>query len=189
MQNGCEAEALVHVYWDKERCECKIVPPMQSVGKAHISVIVPTDETMDAERYIHVADIHSHNSMPAFFSKTDNDDERATRVYMVIGYLDRAEPTIAARISVGGRFVPIDARQVIDIPVRITTPSTLGGIFSPEYICQMFALSDCSDFPPEWTAAVNVTEHPRHEASQIDIPLLEQSFRRPLRWWRLGERA
>ena len=148
MQNGYEAEALVHIYWDKSEREYKIVPPMQSVGKAHISVVVPPDEALDGERYVHVADIHSHNSMPAFFSGTDDRDELATRVYVVVGRLDKPVPEILARISNGGRFLPIDPGLVLE-----TLPPDIS-----------------ADFPAEWITAVNVTGPPRYKVKQADVP-------------------
>ena len=68
---------------------------------------------MDEERYLHYADIHSHNTMPAKFSHTDDLDEKATRVYLVVGRLDRYFPQVEARISCNGRFVTIPVSQII----------------------------------------------------------------------------
>lgn len=159
MRDGYEAEALVHVYWDKTERGYKIVVPMQNVSKAHISVIVPPDETLDEVRYIHVADIHSHNSMPAFFSQIDDRDELATRVYIVVGRLDKPVPDIRARISNGGRFLPIDTGLVMEtIPPDIT-----------------------ADFPSEWIAAVNVNATRNCEISRASCKLPEQVWDRLLR--------
>jgi len=154
MRDGHETEVMVYVYWDKEDQGYRISVPMQKVGKAHISVVIPPDETIDAERYVHVADIHSHNSMPAFFSGTDDRDELATRVYIVVGCLNQIAPSISARISVGGRFVPIDARQAVDIPSMIITSSIMDMDHNPEKMDQRFEFSDCPDFPQEWISMV-----------------------------------
>ena len=154
MRDGHETEVMVYVYWDKEEQGYRISVPMQKVGKAHISVVIPPDETIDAERYVHVADIHSHNSMPAFFSGTDDRDELATRVYIVVGCLNQIAPSISARISVGGRFVPIDARQAVDIPSMIITSSIIDMDLNPEKMDQRFEFSDCPDFPQEWISMV-----------------------------------
>ena len=59
-------------------------------------------------------DIHSHNSMKAVFSAIDDQDERSTRLYLVIGRLDRFFPEISARISCGGSFVPIEPGLVLE---------------------------------------------------------------------------
>ena len=57
-------------------------------------------------------DVHSHNTMAARFSKTDDADEQATRLYMVIGRLDRFYPEIRCRFACGGRHVEIPAEQI-----------------------------------------------------------------------------
>lgn len=58
--------------------------------------------------------IHSHNSMKAIFSAIDDQDERGTRLYLVIGRLERFFPEISARISCGGSFVPIEPSLVLE---------------------------------------------------------------------------
>lgn len=113
MQNGLELEALVHIYWDIENEEYHIVVPKQLVEKAHISATFSLEDVLDEEKYIHFADIHSHNSMPAVFSAVDDRDERATRVYIVIGKLNEYFPEISARISNGGRFLTIPLASIV----------------------------------------------------------------------------
>lgn len=71
------------------------------------------NDVLDQERYLHFADIHSHNTMAAKFSITDDMDERATRVYLVVGRLDHYFPQVEARISCNGRFVSIPTEQII----------------------------------------------------------------------------
>lgn len=151
MRDGHETEVMVYVYWDKEEQEYRIRVPMQRVGKAHISVVIPPDEAIDADRYVHVADIHSHNSMQALFSRTDDRDELATRVYIVVGCLDQDTPQIRARISVGGRFVDIDARQILEIPSMLPT---FPADYHPVFHIQRFEFADCPDFPHEWLSMV-----------------------------------
>jgi len=180
MQKGHETEVMVYIYWDKELEEYLIRVPVQRVSKAHIDVIIPPDETIDSDRYIHVADIHSHNSMPAFFSGTDDRDELATRVYIVVGHINRSAPEIRARISVGGRFVPIDIRQVIDIPSTIITSSMTDGDINPEYITELIEFSDYPDFPLEWLSAVSVGKSgvTKSEASWFypELPPRDKNF-------------
>ena len=52
--------------------------------------------------------------MKAVFSAIDDQDERGTRLYLVIGRLDRFFPEISARISCGGSFVPIEPGLVLE---------------------------------------------------------------------------
>ena len=113
LQKGGEWEALVHIYWDKAEKRYLVSVPDQWVEKAAVDAVIHPGSGLDGDRYLHFADIHSHNTMEARFSLTDDLDEKATRVYIVVGRLDRYFPQVSARISCNGRFVPIPASQVI----------------------------------------------------------------------------
>jgi hypothetical protein len=95
-------EALVNVYWDKETHAFVIDAPSQTVTS--FSVNSRRNQKYDDDRYIHYLDIHSHNKMKAFFSEIDNNDEKATRVYAVVGNVLDYFPQIKVRISNGGVF-------------------------------------------------------------------------------------
>ena len=114
MEDGAEYEALVRIYWDRK--EQRFVPfvPEQRVTKDRVTVRLTDEDLPDDTRYLYYADIHSHNSMKAVFSTVDDMDERGTRLYLVIGRLDRFYPEIAARISCGGSFVPIEPGLVLE---------------------------------------------------------------------------
>ena len=114
MESGAEFEALVRIYWDRK--EQKFVPfvPKQRVTKDRVTVRLTDEDLPDDTRYLYYADIHSHNSMKAVFSAIDDMDERGTRLYLVIGRLDRFFPEISARISCGGCFVPIEPSLVLE---------------------------------------------------------------------------
>ena len=108
-----ENEALLNIYWDKENKEFVADAPQQVATKA--SVDTQLNEKFADERYIHYMDIHSHNTMNAFFSPVDDRDEKATRLYTVIGKLNEHAPEIKTRISNGGKFLNIDPAQVFEI--------------------------------------------------------------------------
>lgn len=114
MESGAEFEALVRIYWDRE--EQKFIPfvPKQRVTKDSVTVRLTDEDLPDDTRYLYYADIHSHNSMKAAFSAIDDQDESGTRLYLVIGRLDRFFPEISARISCGGSFVPIEPSLVLE---------------------------------------------------------------------------
>ena len=59
-----------------------------------------------------VLDIHSHGTMRAFFSGTDDRDEQGLRLYMVIGRLDTLLPEVELRVGVYGYFAPINIEEV-----------------------------------------------------------------------------
>jgi PRTRC genetic system protein A len=108
-----EREVLVNIYWDKQNCEYVVDAPEQTVTKA--SVESRENPVYTSDRYIHYMDIHSHNSMKAFFSSVDDNDEKATRLYTVIGHLNEYFPDIKTRISNGGKFLNIEPGQVFEL--------------------------------------------------------------------------
>ena len=114
MQDGEEYEAMAQIYWDKEQEEFFAYVPKQTVCKDEIEADLRDCPYDNEERYLCYADIHSHNSMEAFFSSKDDQDERGTGLYFVVGELDRFFPALKARISCGGTFVPIDPATVIE---------------------------------------------------------------------------
>lgn len=112
VSEDCENEALLNIYWDKEEKQFVAYAPEQTATK--ISVDTKIDERFNTDRYIHYMDIHSHNTMNAFFSSVDDKDEKATRLYSVIGRLDKHNPQIRTRISNGGKFMNIDPALVFE---------------------------------------------------------------------------
>lgn len=126
-----EYEALAHVYWDKKQENYTVFVPQQRVSRSSIDADLSADMPAE-ERYIHYADFHSHNSMKARFSATDDRDEKAARLYFVIGRLNSFYPEITARISCGGTFLEIEPALVLE---------SLG-----------------EDFPRQWRDRVHKTE-------------------------------
>ena len=120
---GRDLEALVNVLWDQQERRYVLHVPPQRIDQA--SVETDLSQQPDPERYLHVMDVHSHNTMAARFSHTDDADEQATRLYMVVGRLDRYYPEIRCRFACGGRHVEIPAEQVCE---RTDVP------FSPEWL-------------------------------------------------------
>lgn len=105
-------EALVNVYWDRVEQEYILHVPTQQATA--VSVETDLSDRPDESRYYLVMEVHSHNMMAAQFSKTDDADEQATRLYMVIGRLDRFYPEIRCRFACGGQHIEIPAEQVCE---------------------------------------------------------------------------
>lgn len=120
-------EALAYIYWDKEEKRFFTYIPQQKVTATSVEEIVVEDCLYDTSRFIHYADIHSHNTMAAVFSKTDDADEQGNRLYIVVGRLDQFYPEIAARICNGGAFWPIAPESVMESPY-------CDGAFSNEWL-------------------------------------------------------
>jgi len=113
-KDACEqVEALLNLYWDKQEKKYLVDAPKQLVSKASVKGRISED--FDSDRFIHYMDIHSHNTMSAFFSKIDDEDEKATRLYTVIGDLHKGIPGIKTRISNGGKFLEIDPGEVFEL--------------------------------------------------------------------------
>ncbi len=120
-EGGRPLEALVHIYWDRKEKRFFLHVPEQTVGKEFVDAVLD-DELLNDERYLHYADIHSHNDMPAKFSPVDDRDERANRVYMVVGRLDQYFPELSVRVCNGGHFCAIPPEQVLEPMPRANFP-------------------------------------------------------------------
>jgi len=62
-----------------------------------------------------VMDIHSHGHMDAFFSCTDDSDEKGLRFYAVVGRLDTLLPEVELRLGAYGYFIPLSIEEVFDV--------------------------------------------------------------------------
>ena len=106
-----ELEALVHILYDTVHHKYAIRVPQQELTHTSVHSVMEEDYP---EHLIHVMDIHSHNTMPAKFSSIDNEDEKATRLYAVIGRLDKVFPDITVRASCAGKFIPVRPEEVFE---------------------------------------------------------------------------
>lgn len=105
----------------------KIVIPRQSISRAAVQAQI--DKTVDIETgeqyqafppdgWLHAGSTHSHNTMSAFFSKTDDESELSVPgVHIVVGQISRYQKTYEAKASVVLRqtrkFIAIE--DVVDI--------------------------------------------------------------------------
>lgn len=108
-------ETLFHFHWsrlnvfdegwlleepEQERSATRCRPLEDGPGSSHEKAII---------------EVHSHHSMPARFSGTDNADETGFRLYGVVGRLDSA-PEIRMRVGVYGYMWEIPAAWVMELP-------------------------------------------------------------------------
>ena len=129
-----ENEAMANIYWSFEEEKYRAHVPKQTVTKASVDTNLPD---IDEEKFLLVMEVHSHNTMGAVFSRTDDKDEIATRLYTVIGRLDKVFPDMTTRISVGGKHLVIDPAIVFD---------GIGG-----------------EFPEKWKEAVEIRKYEKEE--------------------------
>ena len=111
MTEGSELEAMAVIYWSVKESKYYIHVPEQLVSKTRIRASLPD---INEDEFVLVMEVHSHNTMPAVFSPIDDNDEKVTRLYTVIGMLNKVFPDVTTRISVGGKYVPIEPSQVFE---------------------------------------------------------------------------
>lgn len=113
-KNG--AEAMVQIFWDDTKHKYFIHCCEQDVSGA--SVTFKRDIKLEKE-HILVADIHSHNTMDAFFSGTDNRDEKEDRLYGVCGKLNTKKVQVLFRAGCAGNYVNVKPEKVFSfIPTK-----------------------------------------------------------------------
>jgi PRTRC genetic system protein A len=104
-------ECAAWVVWNQRTNSWKLLMLEEtSVGPAHVNFNLPT---LEEEEHM-VMDLHSHGLTEAFFSRTDNQDDRgATKVAGVIGNLNKPEVTASFRLCANGVFVslPFESSQ------------------------------------------------------------------------------
>lgn len=117
MKRYNDAEAFVQVYWDKQdqKYICHVPKQMISKGSVNYDATENLDIT-DSSRYVFVYECHSHNSMGAFWSGTDNRDEKELRVYGVFGMLHQEEYASKHRFFVGEEQIDCELNLIFDIP-------------------------------------------------------------------------
>jgi len=84
-------------------------------------------------------DLHTHGLLPAFWSATDDRDDRSVKVTGVFGNLDREQPSAAFRLVVNGMYRPLanpweTAVQAVATDVPWPTLDALGFDVSEEWI-------------------------------------------------------
>lgn len=83
-------------YLTFENYEWKLQTPAQKVSRT-------SAKPLEDGPYIPI-EIHSHNTMLAFFSETDNRDETGMRIYGVLGRVDQPVVHMRLRISIYGHY-------------------------------------------------------------------------------------
>lgn len=145
-------EAMLQYWFDTEKQEYFAVCLEQTTNKVHVTYLRNEELEQDPTKVL-VMDIHSHNNMEAFFSGTDDASEQETRLYGVVGRLDKEIPDLRFRFSVEGKFVEIPMTSVVEMPVMKVMMSASGyeeeislpvtKIFFPQV-----------DFPKEWLETI-----------------------------------
>jgi len=98
------SEWYVAIVWEHGRYE--LAQPPQSTTAASVSYERPRNV---------VVDIHSHGTMKAFFSTTDDQDDQGLKVSIVVGSLDKGPAAgghVVGRTCVYGYYAPVDGASL-----------------------------------------------------------------------------
>lgn len=117
MKRHNDAEAFIQVYWDKQDNQYIVNIPKQRISKASVNYDATENLNLkDPARYVFAYECHSHNSMKAFWSGTDNADEKELRVYGVFGELDKDNYASKHRFFVGEEQIDCNIKAIFDMP-------------------------------------------------------------------------
>lgn len=136
--NACtESNAEILFHFHKQDAEWKLQTPEQTQNTTSCQ---PTESGSYSSHYHAVVEVHSHATMPAFFSSTDNADETGFRIYGVLGRVGTTKPEIQMRVGLFQHCWNIPAKTVFDIESDffMTDVSVLSR-------CQFYS----TDLPPE----------------------------------------
>ena len=111
-------EAIVKVTYNKVLRRFFLRYPNMEETTAEKSYIIYNFSRWIKRDEITVLDIHSHNTMPAFFSDTDDADEWIPGLYGVIGSLGSEKPTMAFRFSGFGISKTLDVSELFAMEVK-----------------------------------------------------------------------
>lgn len=112
-------EAMAHIVWNKTTESYRVAIPKQKVSKA--AVTYDWDHVKADEEVIF--DIHSHNSMDAFFSGTDErDDATYVGISGVAGRLDTANPKLIWRFNAYKTKQSMTLEEIFAVPEKQVSP-------------------------------------------------------------------
>lgn len=106
------SESMVQIFWNEETKKYFIYVPEQKVSGASIRFEHNKDYQNDPKFYW-CLDIHSHNTMGAFFSGGDDNDEKASRLFGVIGTLNTT-PSHKWRAGCNGKYFNLTTDDIFD---------------------------------------------------------------------------
>jgi PRTRC genetic system protein A len=114
-RDGNYVEILFHLLPVVETGTWRLVVPHQQQSGTNV---IPIGNTGTGSSYdLALVEAHSHHTMSAFFSGTDDRDEQGFRLYVVLGDIIR-RPTVSVRVGVFGHFLTVPAANLFDFPAN-----------------------------------------------------------------------
>lgn len=108
-------EAAAQIYRKDATGEYFIYYPKQRISSAHVAY--DTDENLlELRKENHlIMELHSHNTMAAFWSGTDDNNETECGLYMVIGTFGQDSATYKCRVKEDKTYINFPAYTVFDM--------------------------------------------------------------------------
>lgn len=117
-------EAIVQIVYDCETREYSCHYPESDKSLCAVSWSDRNIIKSKSESQVIVMEIHSHNTMPAFFSSTDDNDETLPMLYGVMGRLDDEHGQFKVRAGFGGSFQDKTVQEIFELPLLCYNGST-----------------------------------------------------------------
>lgn len=117
--DGASIEILFHLEWQSAVERWHLIQPLQAGGRTHV---LPLDTGSGSSYARAIIEVHSHHTMAAFWSSTDDRDEQGFRLYAVLGDIFR-RPTLRVRVGLYGYFLELPPTQVFDLPPGVQGPA------------------------------------------------------------------
>ena len=105
-------EAAAQIFYDDSTGSYELYFPEQRAGACSVSF---DRDMLREEEKVLVMDAHSHGRMDAFFSSIDNHDEKGTRLFLVLGRIDREAPAWKLRAGIAGYYKELALTDVFDM--------------------------------------------------------------------------
>jgi len=102
---------LVWIMYEPDKDEYEIYIPDQTVCHAAVK---ENEYCMDTPSRFRVMDIHSHGTIPAFFSSVDDADEKGNRLFGVFGSYNENRSIFMLRAGTGEYHCTVLKEQVFD---------------------------------------------------------------------------
>jgi PRTRC genetic system protein A len=153
------SEVFVQCFYDFDKKDFILFCPEQRVGFASIKY----DRDLEFEKDKVLAfEVHSHASMSAFFSGTDDGDEKADGFFGVVGKLDKFYPEVIFSYVAGG------VRKQINID-------------------NIFEINNNEFFPKEWIEKVKKEKRIRKVRKEVDDDIcFEEDFGKMMKRYQMG---
>lgn len=139
MKKYNDAEAYTLILWDKQDEKYVVVCPKQKIAKANVRYDL--EDEYPGTRYLQVVSCHSHNSMIAKFSSTDDADEKGDMLYMVMGELNKPIPKYSMRARLAGQTVKsltlADVFEITDADWAKVSPGWVGNMYPTEWLAKL----------------------------------------------------